>query len=978
MQACTKNVLRLLALTAGLGLMLHGLVEAQTFTNLHSFTGDDGAGPAAGLTLSGNTLYATADGGGSSGNGTVFRVNTDGTGFTNLHNFTATTYDGVTQSATNLDGAFPYAGLVLSGNTLYGTATAGGVRGNGTVFAVNTDGTGFTSLHSFTALSPFNGENGDGATPYASLVLSGNTLYGTAAFGGSSGSGYGTVFKLNTDGSGFTTLYSFASFYDGSHPLGGLILSGDTLYGTATKAGVSGVGTVFRINADGTGFANLHSFTGDDGSNPYASLVLSGNTLYGTAAFGGGSGSGNGTVFRVNTDGAGFTNLHSFMAGSYDSSAGVWTNSDGAKPHGSLVLSGNTLHGTAAFGGSSGNGTVFKVNTDGTCFAKLYGFSGGDGGAQPFGGLVLSSNTLYGTTSSGGSSGEGTVFSLSSGSATDLAATSLSWNTTNGGLDFAYTNQGGPSPCDTTAKLFWANGTNIANAFSNVAIYTTNIPAGFTGQATNHLPESYFQFPPTNATYVILVLDPTNLITEATKTNNTLALRNTFRHVVLVMMENRSFDHFLGWLPNAEGRQSGLTYTNAGGQAFPTWPLAPFFQGCGCASPDEGYVGGRVEFNNGACDGWLRAVTNDTFTIGYYVQTNLSFLGQAATNWTVCDHYFAAIMAETQPNRIYQHAAQTDSLTNRTVLESAGAAAGINSVSLPTIWDSLSQSNVRGHYYHAGSSFLSLWGPTRYYSITEGINQFYTDCENGALPAVSFVDPVFTSSAFSTVVFNDDTGGNDDHPHSDIRNGEVFLANIYSAIVSSPNWSSTVLIINFDEWGGFFDHVQPPKLGVSQVPPAEAILGNDGLLGFRVPCIVISPWSRRGYVTNEVFDHNSVLKLIENRWGLAPLTVRDANANDLADVLDFEHPNLTFPTGIGNVPAGPFGGLCGDLHSVEQPDGSVAITWDATCRKLLLQAAAFSYGPWSNVVTNGVSPYVVSAAQLHQLQQQFFRFQLIQ
>ena len=183
-----QNLFLLPALMAGLGLFSAVQVTAQTFTNLHSFAGSpsDGAVPYAGLILSGNILYGTAEQGGSSGYGTVFAINPNGTGFTNLHSFTY------------FDGVNPQAGLILSGNTLYGTAQLGGSGGNGTVFAVSTNGTGFTNLYSFTAYSIFLSANNDGANPYAGLILSGNTLYGTAQGGGSSGDG--TVFSLTLPG----------------------------------------------------------------------------------------------------------------------------------------------------------------------------------------------------------------------------------------------------------------------------------------------------------------------------------------------------------------------------------------------------------------------------------------------------------------------------------------------------------------------------------------------------------------------------------------------------------------------------------------------------------------------------------------------------------------------------------------------------------------------------------------------------------
>src|ERR1035437_7787768 len=175
MKTRLKNLFLLPALIAGLGLIPAGRVTAQTFTTLHSFTGtyiygikSDGSQPVAGLILSGNTPYGAAGyggssgyvGGGSYGDGTVFAVHTDGTGFTNLHSFTAASGS----LYTNSDGANPEAGLILSGNTLYGTANLGGSWGNGSVFAVNIGGTGFTNLHTFTArsaTSPYS--NSDGA-----------------------------------------------------------------------------------------------------------------------------------------------------------------------------------------------------------------------------------------------------------------------------------------------------------------------------------------------------------------------------------------------------------------------------------------------------------------------------------------------------------------------------------------------------------------------------------------------------------------------------------------------------------------------------------------------------------------------------------------------------------------------------------------------------------------------------------------------
>ncbi len=371
-----KNQFALPILISGLALMEAGPMKAQSFTTLHGFTGasSDGALPLAGLILSGNTLYGTTSGGGISGRGAVFAINIDGTGYTNLYSCTGG--DG---------GENPFAGLILSDNILYGTTSYGGSSNVGNVFALNPDGLGYTNLYSFTSYR---------ACPYAGLVLSSNILYGTAYFGGV---GIGSVFKVNIDGTGFMNLHSFTGG-DGENPASGLILKGNTLYGTAKYLQDS---TLFAVSTDGSGFTNLCIFSGNNGSfSPSAGLVLSGNILYGTSYGTGNQGgsSSNGTVFKVNIDGTNFTTLHTFV------------HSDGAHPVAGLVLSGNTLFGTTSGGGLAGKGVVFKVNTDGTGYTILHSFTGGDG-ENPLAGLILSGNTLYGTTY-GGMSGQGTVFSI--------------------------------------------------------------------------------------------------------------------------------------------------------------------------------------------------------------------------------------------------------------------------------------------------------------------------------------------------------------------------------------------------------------------------------------------------------------------------------------------------------------------------------------------------------------------------------------
>jgi uncharacterized repeat protein (TIGR03803 family) len=247
------------------------------------------------LFLSGNTLFGAASSGGASGAGTVFAIGVDGTRFT------------VICSLDDTNGGGPNGGVILYNNTLYGTAYGGGSGGYGTVFRVVTDGTSFIALHNFTA--PFGGRNSDGYYPVAGVVASGNRLYGTASGGGTRG--FGTVYRTALSGSDFTVLHNFpdpSPFLDGGNPSSSLALSGSTLYGTAYCNGSEDSGTIFSLNTDGNQFRTLYNFsklgvdssnlqTNVDGASPVGELILSGSTLFGIASAGGEAG--RGTIFGL-------------------------------------------------------------------------------------------------------------------------------------------------------------------------------------------------------------------------------------------------------------------------------------------------------------------------------------------------------------------------------------------------------------------------------------------------------------------------------------------------------------------------------------------------------------------------------------------------------------------------------------------------------------------------------------------------------
>jgi uncharacterized repeat protein (TIGR03803 family) len=333
--------------SAGGGSLGYGTVfsfstnNGGSFTVLHNFTNPpDGLTPND-LVSDGTTLYGTTQNGGTNGYGMIFRIGTNGLNYTNLWSFTS-----------QPDGEYPQSGLILNGATLYGTTSGGGSNpnGDGTIFKIGTNGKNYTILHNFTN-SP------DGQSPRAGLVLNGATLYGTTYLGGTNSAGL--IFKMDTNGLKMVILHTFSfDTADGAYPQSTLSFNNNVLYGTTFLGGSSGVignGTIFRIDTNtGASFTVLHSFssmsfnTNADGAHPLAGVVVNTNTIYGTAANGGSYNAG--TVFQVNTNGSGFLVLKNF------------TNApDGNGPQGGLALSGKNLYGMSYSGGSSSNGLAFSL-----------------------------------------------------------------------------------------------------------------------------------------------------------------------------------------------------------------------------------------------------------------------------------------------------------------------------------------------------------------------------------------------------------------------------------------------------------------------------------------------------------------------------------------------------------------------------------------------------------------------------------------
>jgi phospholipase C len=392
---------------------------------------------------------------------------------------------------------------------------------------------------------------------------------------------------------------------------------------------------------------------------------------------------------------------------------------------------------------------------------------------------------------------------------------------------------------------------------------------------------------------------------------------NGIKHVVVLMMENRSFDHFLGWLPGADGRHD-LRFLSTNGNFYRNYPLAPDFQGCGYSDPDHSWEGWLIQHNFGRMDGFLQRPTAhaanpgvklakaNTFPIGYYTNRHhdgrrmespdLPVTGALAEHYTVLDRYFCSFAGETFPNRFYQHSARTDRDHNSIVVSK-----------LPTIWDQLSPVPNKhgiptGGYFFRDLPFLILWGlkylPFWHMFTSSDKNilglhlktkTFIETVAAGELPNVSFVDPSFDTEENGT--------SGDDHPLADIRIGERFIADTYHALARAGYLDDTVLVITFDEWGGFYDHVPPPRVidhtnpadvdhsGDSKKPTDGRLIPDYRQLGFRVPAIVVSNLAHRRVVHHGPYEHTSTLALIESTFGLHPLTARDRHARNLGEVL---------------------------------------------------------------------------------------------
>jgi phospholipase C len=395
-------------------------------------------------------------------------------------------------------------------------------------------------------------------------------------------------------------------------------------------------------------------------------------------------------------------------------------------------------------------------------------------------------------------------------------------------------------------------------------------------------------------------------------------------HFVVLMMENRSFDHYFGWVAEADGIQN-QSFTDPTGQSVPTRHFSTLgsggmeYKGCGHPDPGHGWESGRAQLLGGfLADG----SGNDEFALTYFNGGELGFIHDAARTYTLYDRFFCSLLASTWPNRYYKWSAQSGGLKNN------DPPAGTLGNQWETIFDRGLAHGLSARYYASDLPFSAVWGP-RGATWTNPITRFYSDCAAGTLPNIAFVDPPF----------RDGGGGDglsaDEHPLGDVRLGQAFMADVVNAFVKSPNYRRGALFVLYDEWGGFFDHVTPPHVADDR---ASADLYEDfGQMGFRTPALAVSPYARgrkkrSGFrVDHGLYGHESVLKLISYRFGLGDLTLRQAQARNIGLSFDWEHadfdvPALPDPPEVATAPCTLGGGdvldsqaaHAGDLVALEQ------------------------------------------------------------
>jgi phospholipase C len=386
-----------------------------------------------------------------------------------------------------------------------------------------------------------------------------------------------------------------------------------------------------------------------------------------------------------------------------------------------------------------------------------------------------------------------------------------------------------------------------------------------------------------------------------------------FDHIVVVMMENHSFDNLLGALahsgqPKAHGLKINRKGVAKNSNPGPEGPVSSFVIETTAQAPSvtQTWNATHVQIDGGKMDGFVQSVGNDE-PMGYWTEDVLPFAYSFARTFTLANRWFCSAPCQTYPNRRFLMAgtAYGDVATNSESLQDPAPPNG-------TIFDRLHAYGITWKNYFTDLPQTAII-PTiieKYPTNLASFAQFKLDCLTGSLPSVSFVDPEFGALSdigeplaalpgMEAIAGKLETTGGDEESEQDMSYGEYWAYQAVKAVLESPAWPRTLLIYTYDEHGGYYDHVPPPAaIAPDSIPPAlgpEDQPGGYDLYGPRVPGIVASPYSKPNAVTNVVHDHTSVLATIEAKWNLPALTYRDANAKTVEDFLDLSNPAFLEP-----------------------------------------------------------------------------------
>lgn len=339
---------------------------------------------------------------------------------------------------------------------------------------------------------------------------------------------------------------------------------------------------------------------------------------------------------------------------------------------------------------------------------------------------------------------------------------------------------------------------------------------------------------------------------------------------VYLMMENRSYDHLLGARSMLEGKpgdglQAGMTNPDFDGKPIAPW--SPDLNQLCDPDPPHSWDSGRAQWNSGANDGFVRVhqIEHGDKTLiepmQYLTRSDVPVSWALADQYATADRWFCAVMGPTWPNRFYWHSGSSGGLKSNQ-LPTGG------SLTWPSIYHRLDAKGVDWAYYYSSIPVVPLFAGLDVDRHVRRFRDFLDEAAAGKLPPVVYLDPAFNS--------------NDDHPPVHPIHGQELIASVYTALARSPQWKNCMLVVTYDEHGGFFDHVAPPKT------TDERAADDFDQLGFRVPTLVAGPYVKQGHVSSVIHEHCSALRELEVAFDLEPLNQRTLSASDLSDFIDAE------------------------------------------------------------------------------------------